>query len=79
MVGSVVVGTNLVLQKSYAPMVIIDIGQFNTLENQFRKDVSTLFVDPPTPDRDKQLATLFDNYEQGVNKLMSTETTTTTK
>jgi hypothetical protein len=62
MLGSVVVGTNLVLRKASA---IVGAKDFKDLSKKFQQDVLNLVsVDPPSPDREKQLATLFDNYEQ---------------
>jgi hypothetical protein len=62
LLGSVVVGTNLVLQKASA---IVGEQEFKNLTKKFKQDVLNLVsTNPPEPDREKQLATLFNNYEQ---------------
>jgi len=62
MLCSVVVGTNLVLQKASA---IVGEQDFKDLTKKFKQDVINLVsTNPPEPDREKQLATLFNNYEQ---------------
>jgi hypothetical protein len=62
MLGSVVVGTNVVLQKASA---ITGGKDFKDLSTKFKQDVLNLVsADPPQPDREKQLAKLFADYEQ---------------
>jgi hypothetical protein len=62
MLGSIVVGTNLVLQKASA---IVGEQAFKDLSKKFKQDVLNLVsADPPQPDREKQLAKLFADYEQ---------------
>jgi hypothetical protein len=67
MLGSVVVGTNVVLQKASA---ITGGKDFKDLSTKFKQDVLNLVsADPPQPDREKQLAKLFDDYEQKTLKI----------
>ena len=62
MLGSVAVGTNLVLQKASA---IVGEQGFKDLTKKFKQDVLNLVTtNPPEPDREKKLVTLFSNYEQ---------------
>ena len=62
LIGSVVVGTNLVLQKASA---IVGVQAFKDLTKKFKQDVLNLVTtNPPEPDREKKLVTLFSNYEQ---------------
>ena len=75
MIGSVVATTNLVLQQASAG-IILDYKTLKTLSDKLKQDVSNLMVDPPGPDRDKQLAKLFDSYDQDIQKLFTNETTT---
>ena len=62
MLCSAIFGTNPVLQKASA---IVDEQGFKDITKKFKQDVLNLVsTNPPEPDREKQLATLFSNYEQ---------------
>jgi len=76
MIGSVVATTNLVVQHASAG-VILDYKTVKTLSDKLKQNVLDLVkTDPPIPDRDSQLAKLFDNYDQDVQKLFTNKTTT---
>jgi hypothetical protein len=57
--------------KTHAQEIIV---QFEKLSEQFQQDVSDLVsTSPPDPDKQRQLALLFDNYEQETFRLLELE------
>jgi len=72
MIGSVV-ASSLVLQQASA--VIICKQDFVKLSEKFQQDILNL-KSSSLPDMNRQLAMLFDNYEQATTKLIENETTT---
>ena len=69
LLGSVLATTSLVLQKASAG-IVLEYKTLKTLSDKLKQNVLDLVTaDPPQPDREKQLAKLFDNYDQDIQKL----------
>lgn len=67
LIGSVVAPT-LLLQQQASAIVIVGGKDFKKLTKQFQRDVLSLMAQPP-PDSDRQLAMLFQDYEQATFRI----------